>query len=976
MRANLRNRWFFLLLPLLFARLSMAVVLNWVDVPKERLIVFIFVGHSNMTGYGGVMDTVKHPRAWMYNQHDKKYWQACDPIETKKSSPSPTLPFLKKMAELYPEYYFCGLKVTNAGTPMSEHFLRGQVEYQMILDAINSIKTETTLGGVLAMFGLAEGISDSLSQRLTVDVMDMLFSFREDFGVPDLPAVFGLFEENADTSVIPDYFTYSDRIIEQIAAIPGADTLNRSALTPYEPVPADMYFDDHHYNENGYVLWSNTASEIVSQNLWDEWDVDSYLPLSLKSPWGGEKFCITDTLPVRWAYNPDSLSEIVIHISLDSGTTWELISGAAPLPAQSDTFYWIPSESTLELRDKDILLRIMDQGGKYRDSANFFSIIMPNTPPVFTSIPIRHAIVDSLYTYTVTTTDDDSGAVLSITAVNLPSWLGLTDNGDGTALITGTPDTAVLGDHPITLNVTDGIISQPVQQLFTISVLEKLPPLSLQHPQGGELFSIVDTIPITWIYNPDSLSRIMIFLSLDTGKTWEKLSGDSALNAELSIFHWLPAQSILELIGKDLLLHIASDDEVYSDTSDSFSIYFPNNTPEFTSVPLSEAKVDRPYSYNVTASDADSSAVLMFASVNLPSWLVLTDSGNGTAVLAGVPDSADLGDHSITLTVTDGIIAQPVMQVFTLSVSYYVLPLVLTNPLGGETFDESDTVPVTWTYNPDSLSLILVHCSLDSGKIWHLLSGDAGLAAELQLFNWIPAQSGLDFYGKNVLLRLMNYGKEYTDKSNFFSVIVPNRAPVFTSKPAFTGREGVLYTYTITATDADSLNSLRVETAEIPGWLTLTDSGDGTALLTGTPLKADVGINIVVLTLTDKIIEQPVLQSFAVVVEPKIAISDDINSYQTKPSTFTVAPNPSKDRVNFSLNFSGAGEAQLMVFDAMGNTVYKTAFSHCDKTLKSWNLTNRHGKRVEDGTYLAVVRFVHTDGTIELLKCVLGAIRK
>ncbi len=953
----------------------MAVVLNGVDVPKERLILFIFVGHSNMTGYGGVMDTVKHPRAWMYNQHNGTYWQACDPIETKRMSPSPTLPFLKKMAELYPEYYFCGLKVTSAGTPMCEHFLRGQAEYQMVLDVINSTKNETTLGGLLGMFGLTEGISDSLSQRLTVGVMDMLFSFREDFGAHDFPAVFGLFEENADTSVIPDYFTYSDRIIEQIAAIPGADTLNRSALTPYEPVPAVMYYDDHHYNKEGYELWSNTAAEILSQNGWDEWDVDSYLPLSLQSPWGGETFCITDTLPVRWAYTPDSLSEIVIHISIDTGKTWELISGAAPLPAQSDTFFWVPSESALDLLGKDILLRIMDQGGTYRDSANFFSVIMPNTPPEFSSIPIRYAIVDSLYTYAVATSDEDSGAVLSITAVNLPSWLGLTDNGDGTAILTGTPDTAELGDHPITLYVTDGIISQPVQQIFTVSVFEKLPPLSLQHPQGGELISIDDTIPITWIYNPDSLSRIMIFLSLDTGKTWEKLSGDSALNAELSIFHWLPAQSILELIGKDLLLRIASDDEVYSDTSDSFTIYIPNSIPEFTSVPVSGAKVGKPYSYTVTASDADSGAVLVFASVNLPSWLVLTDSGNGSAILAGIPDSADLGDLSIALTVTDGIITQPVIQVFTLTVSYYVPPLILNNPLGGETFDESDTIPVTWTYNPDSLSLILVHCSIDSGKTWHLLSGDAALAAELQLFNWHPAQSGLDFYGKNVLLRLMNYGKEYTDKSEFFSVIILNRAPLFTSEPAFTAREGVPYTYNITAADADSSNSLSIETAEIPGWLTLTDSGDGTALLAGTPLKIDVGINIVVLTLTDEIIEQPVLQSFAVVVEPEIAIVDDINGYQTKPPVFTVAPNPSKDRVNFILHVTDVSKAQLTIYDALGTIVYKTAFSHPGESLRPWDCSRRDGKKVADGTYLAALRLSYTNRTMEIVKTLVGVKR-
>lgn len=69
------------------------------------------------------------------------------------------------------------------------------------------------------------------------------------------------------------------------------------------------------------------------------------------------------------------------------------------------------------------------------------TITVDPTPdiPYFTSTPptTTYAIGDT-YTYNVTVADaDHTGAELTITSSNLPSWLTLTDNGDGTAVVTG-----------------------------------------------------------------------------------------------------------------------------------------------------------------------------------------------------------------------------------------------------------------------------------------------------------------------------------------------------------------------------------------------------------------------------------------------------------------------------------------------------------------------------------------------------------
>ena len=66
------------------------------------------------------------------------------------------------------------------------------------------------------------------------------------------------------------------------------------------------------------------------------------------------------------------------------------------------------------------------------------------------------------------TEDQDISDILVITAPILPSWLVLTDNGDGTAMLSGTPGTSEIGSHDVILEVSDG--SAMVQQPFTIVV--------------------------------------------------------------------------------------------------------------------------------------------------------------------------------------------------------------------------------------------------------------------------------------------------------------------------------------------------------------------------------------------------------------------------------------------------------------------------------------------------------------------------
>jgi hypothetical protein len=77
-----------------------------------------------------------------------------------------------------------------------------------------------------------------------------------------------------------------------------------------------------------------------------------------------------------------------------------------------------------------------------------------------------------------------------------------------------------------------------------------------------------------------------------------------------------------------------------------------NDAPEFSSTGLTAATAGTEYSYAITTSDPDAGDTRTIAGT-VPSWLTLTDAGNGTATLRGTPAAANVGAHNVSLTVTD-----------------------------------------------------------------------------------------------------------------------------------------------------------------------------------------------------------------------------------------------------------------------------------------------------------------------------------
>lgn len=131
-----------------------------------------------------------------------------------------------------------------------------------------------------------------------------------------------------------------------------------------------------------------------------------------------------------------------------------------------------------------------------------------------------------------------------------------------------------------------------------------------------------------------------------------------------------------------------------------------------------------------------------------------------------------------------------------------------------------------------------------------------------------------------------------------------NDPPAFITSPELQAEISVEYIYEIETTDIDPYDSLTIIAEQIPDWLTLTDHGDGTALLSGTP--DETGMDLVKLKLSDGM--EYKYQQFVITVHlPTGVVEKGGNEPKIYPNPFTS-----------KLFIKAAKDAKLGVFSLCG----------------------------------------------------------
>jgi hypothetical protein len=231
---------------------------------RDSIITYFFIGHSNMDGYCAQMNSETWQNVWLYTDL-KGFYHGAD-NDLSNNSGSPIMPFLKRMALLYPEYHFCGVKCARPGMTI-EDFLANK-SYSYIINKIKTLKKKSVIGGVLLMFGFDEGGDIKTVRALDADLRRLMNELRDASGNRTLPFIFGRYEENGGKAYAQTH-RWDAILINKIASLEMIDPYLK--LTPIRPVPKLYYCDDHHYTSEGYQIWADDAAAIIQKNKLDFW---------------------------------------------------------------------------------------------------------------------------------------------------------------------------------------------------------------------------------------------------------------------------------------------------------------------------------------------------------------------------------------------------------------------------------------------------------------------------------------------------------------------------------------------------------------------------------------------------------------------------------------------------------------------------------------------------------------------------------
>ena len=279
-----------------------------------------------------------------------------------------------------------------------------------------------------------------------------------------------------------------------------------------------------------------------------------------------------------------------------------------------------------------------------------------NTPPEFEGPPPENVVIDEgeEYSYSVSATDIDNDP-LTFSAPSKPSWLSVStsnDGGDNSITLTGTPNQSDVGKQQVILQVTDGLGSDV--QAFTIEVLNlNSAPSFASEPTAAQKMAREDEEYAYPIVVNDEDGDVLV-IGMTKGPSWLSVtntgpgvgilsgtpSNEDVGTHEVTLF--VSDGSNLtnsNLQNSNLTIQALGDDISIVEQSFEVTVENTNDPPEFISGPVESVNEGNNYLYDIITTDLDVEDTLTITTDNdLPTWLELTNTGNGLASLQGTPN--------------------------------------------------------------------------------------------------------------------------------------------------------------------------------------------------------------------------------------------------------------------------------------------------------------------------------------------------
>jgi hypothetical protein len=443
----------------------------------------------------------------------------------------------------------------------------------------------------------------------------------------------------------------------------------------------------------------------------------------------------------------------------------------------------------------------------------------------------------------VTTTGSPTSAITETGA--LPAGLTFTDNGNGTALLSGTP--TATGTTVITITAANGV-SPNATQSFTI-VVGQAPAFTSADTYNATLGSASSFTVTTSGYPAPSFGWSNVppgMTFTDNGNGTATLSGTPTTAGTYAMA--LSAVNSYGSVQQTLTVTVQQAPAITSGSSTTFT-------------------TGTAGSFSVTTTGSPAATVT--ESGALPSGVTFVNNGNGTATLSGTPASGTNGSYPITITAANGV-GSNATQSFTLTVNVpSVAPLITS--AGSTTFTTGTAGSFSVTTTGSPAATVTESGALPSGVTF---TGNSNGTATL---------SGTPAAGSQGTYTLTITAKNSAGTATQTFTLTVNAALAITSANSATATAGKAFSFTVTATGTPTPTLSHAGT--LPSGVTFTANSNGTATLSGTPAATAQGAYPLTFTATNS--TGTVSQSFTLTVDQIPAFTSSALLTETSGAAFS-----------------------------------------------------------------------------------------
>jgi len=250
-------------------------MINGQFVPKEKAVVFIHFGHSNMRGQATKPTSLMSyfyntvPGLWSYKG---SFTLAKEPTapEGNMTYAGPGMAILHSAQAAVAsgsdvQFISVGYGI---GSKTSVDYLKAtNTYYPIFMKWAGQLKGNVTFGGIVIMLGITDGehLPSDQVPGFPGRIKQIVSDIRADLNEPNLPVLFCDYEQMATGTLAP---TGSVGMVMQplVRMLPGM--VDKLVLVPTDGLEMQ---DDHHFDMQGHKDWANRVIMLMQSNNWFPW---------------------------------------------------------------------------------------------------------------------------------------------------------------------------------------------------------------------------------------------------------------------------------------------------------------------------------------------------------------------------------------------------------------------------------------------------------------------------------------------------------------------------------------------------------------------------------------------------------------------------------------------------------------------------------------------------------------------------------